>query len=153
MDEARTDSSDGPLIASFRLGDGLFGIDTERIQEVVRVGEITPVHRAPDFIVGVINLRGRIVTIVDLGARLELAPAAKTPDGRILIVDWNGEHVGLLVEEVRDVLPAGRETTFPPPGNVRGVQGHFVSGVLSRGEHLVAVLDVDAVLSDREGDR
>src|SRR5215831_15099468 len=88
------------LVSVFQLGNAMFGIPAAQIQEVVQMGSITPVHHAPSCIVGIRNLRGRIVTVIDLGTRLDLGEAERGPESRILIVDSEGELVGLLVDRV-----------------------------------------------------
>jgi len=142
------------LIATFALGsDGVFGIDATLIQEVVMVGEITPVRHASDFVAGIRNLRGRIITVIDLGVRLGLRPVEIGSESRILIADWNGEPVGLLVDRVADAiaLEAGGLEAAPP--NLHGVQMQRLRGVFRSGERLAALLDLTAVLGadDRPG--
>src|SRR5208337_4889093 len=87
------------LISTFQLGDddGVFGIDATLIEEVVMVGELTPVRHAPAYVAGIRNLRGRIITVIDLCVRLGLGAVKIGPECRILIADWRGEPVGLLV--------------------------------------------------------
>lgn len=140
--------SDGILLLStFYLGDALMGIDALRVQEVIKVNDITMVHHAPDFIMGIMNLRGRIVTVVDLAKRLDLCELKITDDSRIIIVDWDNENVGLLVDAISEVIPADETAMMPPPSNVSGVQGKFFQGVYKFGDHLIAILGVDRVLS------
>lgn len=149
MNEATAPATDAQLlIATCRVGSALFGIDTARVQEVVRAGEITRVHRSPACIRGVMNLRGRIVTVVDLGARLELGRADPGADSRIFIVDWETESVGLLVDCVEDVVTVARRDLVAPPENVRGVHSALLQGVCQPNGTPVALLDVDAVLRD-----
>jgi purine-binding chemotaxis protein CheW len=84
------------LAATFLLGPAVFGVDTAQIQEVVRLGNLTPVHDAPAYVVGIRNLRGRIVTVMDLRTRLELGRVAAGPDNRILIVEAQASPSGCL---------------------------------------------------------
>jgi len=134
------------LISTFVLGEAAFGIDTAQIQEVVRAGDITPVHQAPDFVVGVMNLRGRISTVIDLAVKLELGGVAAGLDNRIFIIEWQGEQVGLLVDKVTDALTVELNTVKPAPENVHGVQGRFFKGVCYAGNRLIALLDLTAIL-------
>jgi purine-binding chemotaxis protein CheW len=139
------------LISTFFLGDAAFGLDTAQVQEVVRVGDITPVHHAPRFVVGVMNLRGRISTVIDLGIKLELDQVRMDVDTRIFIVDWQGEQIGLLVDRVADAIALDRADLKPAPENVRGVQGRQFQGVFQVEGRLIALLDT-AVVLDIEGD-
>jgi purine-binding chemotaxis protein CheW len=135
------------LVVTFILGDALFGLEAARVQEVVRVGETTPVHHAPGFVAGIRNLRGRIVTVVDLRILLGLGSSDTGADSRILIVDWQGEPVGLLVDSVADTISLDTAGIVPPPPNVQANQRQFVHGVCRTGDRLVAMLDPGTVLS------
>jgi len=139
------------LVSTFLIQDTLFGIDTMKVQEVIRIGDVTPVHHAPEYIVGIINLRGRIVTILDLGRKLELFKLEIKPDSRIIIVEWQGEYVGFLVDGVSDVVDVERDKLGPPPSNVKGAQGRFFDGVYqSEGRRLISILNIESVLSEKE---
>jgi len=139
-------TDDTLLVATFLLGDAAFGIGAAQVQEVVRLGDITPVHHAPPYVVGIRNLRGRIVTVIDLRVRLNLGVAEAGADSRILIVDWQGEPIGLLVDSVADTISANVADITPPPPNVNGIQSRNLRGVCRSGERLVALLDPSPVL-------
>ncbi len=143
------------LIATFQLGGGesLFGIDATLIQEVVMVGELTPVRHAPAYVAGIRNLRGRIITVVDLCVRLELGSVEIGAESRILIADWKGEPVGLLVSSVEDAVAIEAGALEPAPPNLNGVQMQKLLGVFRIGDRLAAQLDLSAVLGadDRAG--
>ena len=149
-DSQQTVVEDGLLIASFLLGDAVFGIDAQQVQEVVRVSDITCVHHAPQDVVGIRNLRGKIVTVIDLQARLELGRVASGPDNRILIVDWQGEPIGLLVDSVADTVSADTDAMAPPPPNLHGVQSRNLRGVCRSNGRLIAVLDLQALFQTGE---
>jgi purine-binding chemotaxis protein CheW len=134
------------LVATFQLGEGTFGIDTALIQEVVMTGDLTPVHHAPDYVAGVRNLRGRIITVIDLRVRLDLGCVARDAESRILIVDWKSEPVGVLVDRVADTVPVGADALQVPPPNLHGVQMQNLLGVFRSGERLAALLDPVPVL-------
>jgi purine-binding chemotaxis protein CheW len=135
------------LTATFCLrGDLLFGINAILIQEVVMVGELTPVRHAPEFVAGIRNLRGRIITVFDLAVRLGIGSVELTPDSRILIADWKGEPVGLLVDRVSDPVAVAPGDLEPPPSNLNGVQMQKLLGVFRCGERLAALLDPGAIL-------
>jgi purine-binding chemotaxis protein CheW len=134
------------LAVTFRLGEAAFGIDAGGVQEVIRSGNITPVHGSPDFIVGVLNLRGRIVTVIDLGRKMDLPAGEPTANSRVIIVDWKGEHVGLLVSEVADVVSVDRDGVSPPPANAKVADRKYLSGAFKAGDRVIALLDAGAVL-------
>jgi len=141
---------DNLLISTFLLGDAVFGIDANQVQEVARVGDMTPVHHAPPYVVGIRNLRGRIVTVIDLRARLELGRVAEGPDNRILIVDVHGEPLGLLVDRVADAVSASAAALTPAPPNLHGVQSQNLRGVCRGIDRLVALLNLDTLLQTFE---
>lgn len=136
------------LVAVCKVKDQHFGLAADRVREIIRLPEITPVHSAPPGVVGVMNLRGRIVTVMDLGVKLNLEPLIRTPDSRIFIVEWSGELVGLLTDAVEDVFDMEAEGIKPPPDNVSGVNSTLLWGVCRRGEDLVALIDIDAILGE-----
>lgn len=136
------------LISTFRVGKTLCGIDAMRVQEVVRVGEVTRVHRAPNHLVGIVNLRGKIVTVLDLGVTLELGKLNITPESRIFIIEWQGEYVGMLADSAGDVVSLQAEQVAPPPANFHGVQGRYFTGVCQHQDKLIAILNADAVLTE-----
>ena len=92
------------LISTFIIGDTVWGIDTLDTQEIILIPDITTVHHSPDYIIGIINLRGRIVTVVDLGKKMDVPSAGLTDSSRIIIVAWGSEQVGLQVDSVSDVI-------------------------------------------------
>ncbi|MBS1802412.1 MAG: chemotaxis protein CheW [Acidobacteria bacterium] len=136
------------LIAAFDLGStGAFGIDATLIQEVVMVGEITRVHRAAPYVEGIRNLRGRMVTVIDLAMRLGLGRAQRSAESRILIVDWNGEPIGLLVDSVADAISVESCALEPVPPNLPPSSLAAIRGVFRKGDHLIALLDLHPLLS------
>lgn len=134
------------LAAAFFLGPSAFGVDTAQIQEVVRVGTLTPVRHAPPYVVGIRNLRGRIVTVIDLRSRLELGRVEPGPENRILIVEASGEPIGLLVDRVSDTVEIDIAELHAAPPNLNGVQGRHFRGICRGGDRMVALLDLTAVL-------
>jgi purine-binding chemotaxis protein CheW len=148
--DVRADGGSEDLVSSFYIGETLFGFDTVKVQEVVRAGNVTPIHHAPPFVRGVMNLRGRIVTVVDLATRLGLGAVEVDEDSRTYIVEWKQEHLGLLVDRTSDVVAFDRRAVKPPPENVRGVSGAMLEGMCHAGGRLVALLNLEAMLDDSE---
>ena len=135
------------LIATFLLGEEcVFGVDASLIQEVIMVGELRPVRHAPAYVAGIRNLRGRIITIIDLSVRLGLGTVMIGPETRILIANWKGEPVGLLVDEVADAIEIPPADLESPPPNLNGVQMQKLLGVFRYGQRLAAYLNLSAVL-------
>jgi len=139
-------ADDSRLVATFLLGNAAFGIGAAQVQEVVRMGDITPVRHAPPYVVGIRNLRGKIVTIIDLRVRLDLGNIDPGAGTRILIADWQGEPIGLLVDSIADTISVNPADIMPPPPNVHGIQSRNLTGICRSGERLVALLDHGSVL-------
>jgi purine-binding chemotaxis protein CheW len=143
----RTTGSTERQLTTFRLGDLLLGIDIRCIREINRVSAITPVPDAPPQITGVMNLRGEVVTVVDLRAVLELPPTEITPRTRLMIVQSDDEPIGLLVDRVADVATVQGTDEEPLPANVGGIDSRYFTGVYRAGSDLLIVLDVAAALA------
>ena len=135
---------------TFYVKDVYCALPTVTVQEVIRPGRITPVPGGPGHVVGILNLRGKIVTILDLARRLELGPTATGEATRALILERMGEFVGLLVDAVADVQEIRPDTVAPPPANLRGTQGRYFEGVHESENRLLAMLSVEEVLSEEE---
>ena len=123
----------------FRSGDAVYGVDTTQIQEIIPFHRVTRLPGAPPFVRGLINVRGTIVTVIDLGARLDpsLAPI---DDGSVLLVRYHDRTVGLAVEEVLDVR--GVVVEEPPEQQANGV----IRGLSTVDARAVVILDLDAML-------
>jgi chemotaxis signal transduction protein len=154
MQAQAVEADEQVLAITFLVSGSLFGMETSVVQEVVRLSTITPVHHAASCVVGVMNLRGHISTVIDLSARLGLGQATLAGERRIIIVEWMGERIGLVVDEMQDVLSVDRDSIGPAPENVRSAQSHRMTGVFRSGDRIVAMLDLDKVLSlDGDSDK
>ncbi|MBF0226707.1 MAG: chemotaxis protein CheW [Desulfobacterales bacterium] len=135
-------------LATFYVGEALCGIDILNIQEINKNVDVTWVPQAPEYVLGVLNLRGRIVTVMDLGKKLGLFSIEPSKTNRNIIVDSNDEHIGLIVSKISDVLVAEADSIEPAPANIGGVQGRFFVGVFKTEKTLVGILDVEEVLKE-----
>jgi len=142
-------SNDGKIeIATFYVGEALCGIDILNIQEINKQTEVTEVPQSPEYVKGVLNLRGRIVTVIDLGEKIGLSAISMSKDNRNVIVDSHDEHIGLLVEQISDVMTADPSTIEPPPANIGGIKGKYFSGVFKTKNSLVGILDIETALQE-----
>ena len=132
---------------TFRVGDALMGVDIRQVEEINRHVEVTAVPHAPDYVRGVINLRGAVVTVVDLRRILGMPPAEITKQTRTVVVHSNDEQIGLLVDRIADVVKARTDEIDPPPANIAGVEGRFFKGVHKLETELLIILDIDAALA------
>jgi purine-binding chemotaxis protein CheW len=135
-------------LASFFVGEALCGMDILKVQEINKLIEMTRVPQAPEYVLGILNLRGEIVTIIDLGKKLGLKSTELNHKTRNIIVNSNGEHIGLMVEQISDVVHAEWEKVEPPPANIGNVQGKYFTGVFKTEDRLIGILDVEKVLKE-----
>ena len=148
--EVRKPKSSVVELTTFFVGDALCGMDILNVQEINKHMEMTKVPQAPDCVMGILNLRGQIVTIIDLGKRLGLSSCELDQNSRNIIVNSAGEYIGLNVQSISDVVQAEWETVEQPPANIGGVQGKFFEGVYKTENRLIGILNVDEVLKDED---
>ncbi len=134
--------------STFYVGGALCGINILNIQEINKHTDITKVPQASDFIEGILNLRGRIVTIINLGRKLGLDPVSKHKDNRNIIVNSDDEHIGLLIDSISDVVLAKADDIEPAPSNIGSIKGKYFQGVLKTEKQLIGILDIDEVLKE-----
>ncbi len=135
-------------LATFYVGKALCGIDILSIQEINKHFEVTTVPQSPDFVVGVLNLRGRIVTILDLGKKLGLSQIQSSKSNRNIIVRSQDELIGLMVDSISDVVTADNDRIESAPSNIKGMQGKFFKGVMKTQTALIGILDIEEVLKE-----
>lgn len=146
MPEVKEKAAGTKLLATFVLRHALCAFDASRVQEVIRLGVVTPVRHAPSEVAGVINLRGRIVTLLDLAQILGFGKAEPGRESRIFIVEDRGEFLGLLVDRAAEVVEIDPNAEEPVPANTPPAQARFFTGVQRANGRVIAILDLQAVL-------
>ena len=135
---------------TYRLGDETYGINVMQVQEVLRYTEIAPVPGAPDYVLGIINLRGNVVTVIDTRARFGLMPADTTDNTRIVIIESDEQVVGILVDSVAEVVYL-KSSEIDSARNVGTEESaKFIQGVSNRDGELLILVDLNKLLSDDE---
>ncbi len=137
-------------VVRFLIGRESFGIDIGHVQEIVVVPEITKVPDTPDFIEGIINLRGKIVSVIDLRKRLRVNGIQNDKKNRILVSEVNGRTVGLIVDEVSEVLRLNPDNIEPPPEIVNSVGAGYITSVGKLEDKIILLLDLGKVLDAEE---
>jgi purine-binding chemotaxis protein CheW len=137
-------------VVGFRVGEETFGLPISAVREIVRVPEITAVPSAPDYIEGVINLRGRIVFVVDLRKRFGRADIAPNKKNRILVVELGDRIIGLIVNSASEVLRIPPSEIEAPTGLFQEDGSQFVTGVGKLDGRLVLLLDLQKILKSGE---
>ena len=135
---------------TFRLGDEKYGINVMQVQEVLRVTEIAPVPGAPSYVLGIINLRGNVVTVIDTRDRFGLI--TKEPDdiSRIVIIETESYIIGILVDSVAEVVEMRASEIESAPNVGNDESSKYIQGVTSRENELLVLVDLNKFLSDEE---
>ena len=131
-----------------QLGDESYGLDIGSVYEIIRFAESTAVPTAPAFVDGVINLRGRIIPVVDLSSRFGLRRSATTKSTRIIVAGTAGVRVGLVVDAVTEVLIISDEAVEATPDVVSGCDSAYIRGIAKLAEELVILLDLSALFAE-----
>jgi len=137
-------------LVTFNLGAEVFALDILKVQEINRMVEITKVPKTPFFVEGVINLRGKVIPVIDLRKRFGLLETEMTQQSRIIVVEMAGNTVGLVVDSVSEVLRLPANTVEPPPPLVAGVDSEYIMGVGKVDGRLLIMLDINKVLGADE---
>jgi len=136
-------------LVTFRLANEEYGLPITKVREINRVVPVTKLPQTPSFVEGIINLRGRIIPVIDLRKRFEMPVTAHDEDTRIIIVDISGQIVGVIVDAVTEVVRLNTENIESPPATV-AVASQYIKGVGKIGDRLIILLDIDKVLTDKE---
>lgn len=137
-------------VACFRLQDDLYAVDIMRIKEIIRPQKLTPLPQAPAFIEGIINLRGAVIPVIDLRKRFDMPARELTGATRLLIVRLAAQTLGLVVDDVTEVITVPVKDIKPPPVVSDGAIVNHLLGVCLSGEDMVMLLDIDRLLTKNE---
>ncbi|MDO7667841.1 MAG: chemotaxis protein CheW [Pseudomonadota bacterium] len=136
---------------TYQLEDETYGINVMQVQEVLRITEITPVPGAPSYVLGIINLRGNVVTVINTRSRFGLMPKESNDDqSRIIIVEVNGNVIGMLVDSVAEVVYLHQSEIDSVPMVNNDDSSRFIQGVCSREEQLLILVDANKFLTEEE---
>ncbi len=145
-------TSDDPVLqwVTFRLAGETYGINVMQVQEVLRYTEIAPVPGAPDYVLGIINLRGNVVTVIDTRNRFGLESGEMNDNTRIVIIETEGHVIGVLVDSVAEVvyLRQSEVETAPNVGNHESAK--FIQGVCHKNDELLILIELNKLLTDTE---
>lgn len=146
------DSADVLQLVTFKLASEEFSVEILKVQEIIRLVELTRVPRAPKFVDGVINLRGTVIPVIDLRKRFGLDEVENTNDTRIIVVEIADKTIGFKVDAVSEVLRLNSDTVEPPPSMVSGVDSEYIQGVGKLEDRLIILLDIERLLEKSEQD-
>lgn len=137
-------------LVSFNIGTEEFGVDILRVQEIIRTMQITKVPNAPHFVDGVINLRGRVIPVIDLRIKLGMEKKEHDKSTRIVVVEIADKTVGFIVDSVSEVLRISKSITEAPPEIVSGINSDYITAVGKLEDRLLILLDLEKIFSFEE---
>lgn len=138
-------------LVTFNLVGEEFGLPILDVREIIRMVDVTPVPNSPDFVEGVINLRGQILPVIDLRKRFKLETSDADEDTRIVVVEINDNLIGLIVDGVNEVLRIPSDTVNPPPQIVSsGIGAEYIQGIAHYNEKMIILVDLERVFSNDE---
>jgi purine-binding chemotaxis protein CheW len=137
-------------LVTFKLENEEFGVDILKVQEINKMMNITKIPNAPSFIEGVINLRGKIIPVIDLRKRLGFHNKAYDQSTRIIVVELDGLVLGFIVDSVSEVLRVPGNTIEPPPSIVAGVESDYIEGVGKLNDRLLILLELKKIFASTE---
>lgn len=146
MSEKKANSKDEVQLVVFSIGTEEYGLEVNQVQEIIRLLPITRVPRSPAFIEGVINLRGNVIPVVNLHQRLGLEKRKDTERTRIIVAEVQKTAVGLIVDQVLEVLYLSRSAFEPPAAAGSLTNVSFIKGIGKLNERLILLLDLEALL-------
>lgn len=135
---------------TFRLAEETYAINVMQVQEVLRVSEIAPVPGAPHYVLGIVNLRGNVVTVIDARRRLGLDSREPDDASRVVIIEASNQVVGILVDSVAEVIELAAAEIEPAPNVGNDESSKYIQGVASREGELTIVVDLNKLLSEEE---
>lgn len=136
-------------LVSFKIGSEEFGVDILEVQEINRMVDITKVPQAAHYVEGVINLRGKVIPIIDLRKRFNMEVKEADKNTRIVVVDIDGSIMGMVVDSVSEVLRLPADTIEPAPEIVMGIDSEYIKGVAKLEDRLLIFLDLSKVVDAR----
>lgn len=152
VDSKDNEKKDLSQWVTFSLADETYGIKVMQVQEVLKMTEIAPVPGAPDYVLGIINLRGNVVTVIDTRKRFGLMPKEADDSTRIVIIEANNQVVGILVDSVAEVVELDADSIEIAPTVGNEETSKYIQGVFSRDDGLVILIELSKFLSEEEWD-
>ncbi len=132
----------------FDLAGEIYGVNIETVREIIRMQAVTFVPDAPDFVEGVINLRGRVIPVIDLRRRFGLTVTEETNESRVLVVDSEGEDLGVIVDAVTEVQRITEDSIEPVSNLVSTEESEYIVGITKVEDQLIILLDLDRAIGN-----
>ena len=148
--ETNTLQQDEQQLVVFDLSTEAYGVDIGAVREIIRLQDITKVPRTPEFVEGVINLRGKVIPVVDLRKRFGLPAEEESKENRIVVVDIGAQDIGVIDDAVTEVLRIATESVEPPASVIITADSEYLLGIAKLDSRLIILLDLEQVLTEAE---
>jgi len=132
----------------FKIGDEVFGIGIDRVVEILKMQKIFTIPGLPEFLSGVMSVRGNVIPVIDLRRRFGLRPSGKKE--RIIIVRYGKEKIGFLVDDIKEILSLSSEEIRTPPSIFKGFKTEYLTGLGKHDESIIILLNIDSLLTSEE---
>jgi purine-binding chemotaxis protein CheW len=150
MSQPVTTTSSDEQVVIFQISHESYAVPISCVHEIIREQHITSVPGVPVYIEGIINLRGRVIPVLDLHKRLQLPVEAQTRSTRIVVIEIGGQILGFIVDEVSEVLQIAPKSIEPPSPLITNLESHYLTGIAKVDDRLILLLDLDHLLSPKE---
>lgn len=137
-------------VVSFRLAGEYYAVEIKKVKEIIMPEGVTHVPQMPEFIEGIINLRGNVIPVIDLRKRFDLPSEAQTDHTRIVVVRMENKIIGAIVDSVSQVMKIPKSQIQPPPETIAGLAGEYLTGVAKMESGMILLLDIEKVMSAHE---
>ncbi len=148
--ERKEKTSSSTQIVCFKIGKEEYGIEILKVHEILNLPKITLLPKAADFILGVIELRGKILPIIDLSKKFQIKDSNAAKSTRSIVVQIKGKDVGLAIDAVSHVVKVNLDDIEPPPAIIKGIAGRYIVGIAKVNDDFVVILDIDQIFSSSE---
>lgn len=137
-------------VVSFKLHQEEYAIEITKVKEIILLEGITRIPQVPEFIEGIINLRGNVIPIIDLRKRFGLSAEERTEHTRIIVTRMEGRIIGLIVDSVSQVMKIPKADVQPPPDTIASISGKYILGIGKVDERMIILLDIEKILTESE---
>ncbi|PKL35524.1 MAG: chemotaxis protein CheW [Spirochaetae bacterium HGW-Spirochaetae-1] len=150
MIDSKGDVVTSQQVVCFKIGNEEYGVDILLVQEILKLPTITKLPKSVPYIMGVIDLRGKVIPIVDLSKKFKIDQKREKQSNRAIVVDISGKQVGLAIDSVSHVIKINSNDIEPPPPVVKGISGRYIVGIAKLETGFVVILDINQIFTSEE---
>lgn len=137
-------------VVCFKIGEEEYGLEILKVQEILKLPKVTKLPKSADYILGVIDLRGQVIPIINLSTKFGIKDHSQSDNLRAVVVEINNKKVGLAIDSVSHVVRIDSKDIEPPPPIVRGISGKYITGIAKIESGFIVILDIDQIFSHEE---